>query len=191
MPERYLKTVRAETSGRFESLRDSLSDARRLLGNMGCVYAIGSFGRSEAGISSDLDLFVVVKSYKRDEYSDEPPKFRLKGTKQILLKRELIVKVEAAGISEFDGGGRFLNTHSFDSYTRYLGSQEDDYRNTLTGRMLLLLESKCLISDKSYNELIRSVVMEYFRDFESNKEKFLPSFLINDIVRMWRTFCVN
>jgi predicted nucleotidyltransferase len=158
---------------------------------MGCVYAIGSFGRLEAGPKSDLDLFVVVKSYKRDDGSDEPPKFRLTGTKQIILKRDLIVAVDAAGIPDFDGGGRFLQTHSFDSYTRYLGSQEDDFRNTLTGRMLLLLESKCLVSDKVYDELITSVVNEYFKDFEGKEDRFLPAFLINDIVRMWRTFCVN
>jgi hypothetical protein len=191
LSEIYLKSVRDDSRKRFDALRSSLYDASRLLGKMGCVYAIGSFGRLEAGSKSDLDLFVVVKSYKRDEGSDEPPKFRLPGTKQILLKRELIVAVEAAGIPDFDGGGRFLSTHSFDSYTRYLGSQEDDYCNTLTGRMLLLLESKCLVSDKVYDQLIESVINEYFKDFAGKEDRFLPAFLINDIVRMWRTFCVN
>ena len=168
MSENYLKIVREQSRDRFDALRASLLDARKLLGKMGCVYAIGSFGRLEAGPGSDLDLFVVVKSYKREEGSDEPPKFRLPGTKQILLKRELIVAVEGAGIPDFDGGGRFLKTHSFDSYTRYLGSQEDDFQNTLTGRMLLLLESKSLVSDIVYKELIISTVNEYFRDFKGN-----------------------
>lgn len=57
--------------------------------------------------------------------------------------------------------------------------------------MLLLLESKPLVSDKVYGELIESVVSAYFKDFEGKEDCFLPSFLVNDIVRMWRTFCVN
>lgn len=191
MSDSYLKQVRENSEERFGDIRTQLLEARNLLGKMGCVYATGSFGRLEAGPASDLDLFVVVKSYKRDEKSDEPPKFRLKETKQILLKRELIVAVKESGIPDFDGGGRFLQTHAFDSYTRYLGSQEDDYRNTLTGRMLLLLESKSLVSDKVYNDLVASVVAEYFKDYEGKEDCFIPAFLINDIVRMWRTFCVN
>ena len=191
MSDSYLEDVRKNSEERFGNIRSELVEARNLLGKMGCVYATGSFGRMEAGPSSDLDLFVVVKSFKRDEKSDEPPKFRLKETKQILLKRELIIVVEKSGIPDFDGGGKFLQTHAFDSYTRYLGSQEDDYRNTLTGRMLLLLESKPLVSDKVYNELVSSVVAEYFKDYKGKEHCFLPAFLINDIVRMWRTFCVN
>lgn len=97
MSNTYIGSVRDSSTARYNALRNNLVDAKNLLGKMGCVYATGSFGRLEAGPSSDLDLFVVVKSYKRDDKSDDPPKFRLRETKQILLKRELIVTVEKAG----------------------------------------------------------------------------------------------
>ncbi|MBX7461677.1 hypothetical protein [Qipengyuania huizhouensis] len=31
----------------------------------------------------------------------------------------------------------------------------------------------------------------YFADFDENQKSFMPAFLFNDILRMWRTFCVN
>ena len=30
-----------------------------------------------------------------------------------------------------------------------------------------------------------------WRDYQDNKNNFVPAFLANDILRMWRTFCVN
>jgi len=84
-----------------------------------------------------------------------------------------------------------LASHSIMSFTEWLGSNEDDYRNTLTGRMLMLLESKPLIGEKIYHETIENVVTKYFRDFAGHEDNFMPAFLINDIIRMWRTFCVN
>jgi hypothetical protein len=35
------------------------------------------------------------------------------------------------------------------------------------------------------------VIASYWRDYQGNTEKFIPAFLANDILRMWRTFCVN
>ena len=32
---------------------------------------------------------------------------------------------------------------------------------------------------------------EYFRDYEGKEDAFLPAFLVNDIVRYWRTVCLN
>ena len=65
------------------------------------------------------------------------------------------------------------------------------YRNTLTARMLMLLESKWLVGEETYNKAIEQVVEKYFRDFPNHQSEFVPAFLINDILRMWRTFCVN
>jgi hypothetical protein len=39
--------------------------------------------------------------------------------------------------------------------------------------------------------LLDEVVQAYFRDYRGNEKNFVPSFLINDILRLWRTFCVN
>ncbi|KFD27104.1 nucleotidyltransferase domain-containing protein [Sphingobium yanoikuyae] len=58
----YLKRVRTETFRRFQDLKDKLNDAEALIAGKACVYATGSFGRLEAGSSSDLDLFIVSET---------------------------------------------------------------------------------------------------------------------------------
>jgi hypothetical protein len=35
------------------------------------------------------------------------------------------------------------------------------------------------------------VIAAYWKDYPARKDEFLPAFLANDILRMWRTFCVN
>src|SRR5262245_52132623 len=35
------------------------------------------------------------------------------------------------------------------------------------------------------------VIQSYWRDFSRHKKDFMPAFLANDILRLWRTFCVN
>jgi hypothetical protein len=42
-----------------------------------------------------------------------------------------------------------------------------------------------------YWEAIDQVIEAYWGDFEDHKTDFVPAFLANDILRIWRTFCVN
>jgi hypothetical protein len=72
-----------------------------------------------------------------------------------------------------------------------LGKPEDDVNNTFTARLLLLLESRPLIGEAIYNDVIPKVVQAYCRDYPDHAGEFVPGFLANDILRMWRTFCVN
>jgi len=39
--------------------------------------------------------------------------------------------------------------------------------------------------------VISDVISAYWKDYPGRKGEFLPAFLANDILRMWRTFCVN
>src|SRR5438034_11684593 len=57
--------------------------------------------------------------------------------------------------------------------------------------MLLLLESRPLCNKTSYDQVIKSIVDEYFRDYPDHKQSFRPTFLINDILRFWKTMCLN
>jgi len=94
-------------------------------------------------------------------------------------------------IPPFSGEGRYLVHYSVDDFTTTLGTPEDDVTNTFTARLLLLLESKPLVEQEVYREIIEEVVSAYWRDYEDHKNNFLPGFLANDILRLWRTFCVN
>jgi hypothetical protein len=57
--------------------------------------------------------------------------------------------------------------------------------------MLLLLESQALLGESVYRDVLDDVIAAYWRDYEDHKANFMPAFLANDILRLWRTFCVN
>lgn len=188
MADLYLHAARSSTSERVREICANLNEIAGLVEGKACVYATGSFGRLESGAGSDLDVFIIIDEVPNDFGKQNPA---LDGIGEIKVKYKLIELVEKLGIKKFDGGGRFMAGHHIASFTEHLGSSEDDYRNTLTARMLMLLESKCLIGEGTYNKAIATVLNQYFRDFEGHEQEFMPSFLINDILRMWRTFCVN
>ena len=74
---------------------------------------------------------------------------------------------------------------------RVLGSPRDDSLNAFTARMLLLLESKPLHDQALYDRLLSRIVGFYYRDFADHADDFSPRFLINDILRFWRTLTLN
>lgn len=191
MVSSYLKQVREDSLRRFESLRADLASAEELVEGKACVYATGSFGRMEAGPYSDLDLFIVVETDQKVKNDKPVTVNRLDGIDEIRLKYRLIESVEAAKIEPFDGAGKYLEVHGINDFADRIGERDDDYLNTLTGRLLLLLESRPLLGRGVYERLLDKVIDAYFRDFGGNETDFIPAFMVNDILRMWRTFAVN
>lgn len=190
-----LEKRRAESDRRFEELRNYLTGGNsiieaKIIDEEACVYATGSFGRREAGVYSDLDVFIVGKSDGVTN-SDGVQGSLLRPLDEILVKAQLIRATRALKFPEFSGDGRYLTHYSTHQLTRTLGRPEDDVTNTLTARLLLLLESRPIIGEKVYNDVLTEVIRAYWRDYEDHKDKFMPAFLTNDILRLWRTFCVN
>lgn len=160
-----------------------MTDAENLCADKACVYATGSFARGEASQYSDLDVFIV------GEGTDEKP--ALDPLDQILVKADLIEAIRALRIPDFSGGGEYLKHHTVSELIGSLGTPEDDASNTFTARLLLLLESSPLLGEQTYRRITNGVIAAYWRDYEDHKNDFMPAFLANDILRMWRTFCVN
>ena len=44
---------------------------------------------------------------------------------------------------------------------------------------------------KSTQKVISKVIAAYWEDYYGHETEFVPAFLVNDILRLWRTFCVN
>jgi predicted nucleotidyltransferase len=174
---------RKETTDRIEILRKELTEAEKLCGRRACVYATGSFGRMEASPHSDLDLFIVGQGSPGDP--------AVRGLDEILIKADLIDATRKLCIRDFSGDGEYLRHYTIRELVDALGTPEDDVENTFTARLLLLLESFPLIGESAYHEITEEVIAAYWRDYERNKNEFMPAFLANDILRMWRTFCVN
>lgn len=181
---------RSYTKERIGTLREGLKIADELAKGKACAYATGSFGRREASRHSDLDLFILGKNDgKRGPDGREGS--LLNRLDEICIKADLIEITRSLGIPEFSGDGRYLAHYSVDELTKTLGTSNDDVTNTFTARLLLLLESKPLLEEATYSEVTSDVIAAYWRDYEDHKTDFIPAFLANDILRLWRTFCVN
>jgi hypothetical protein len=76
-----------------------------------------------------------------------------------------------------------------------IGGQSDTNRNT-TQRVLLLLESRAVGKEAAYDRIIKAVINRYLEEdnhllTEDDNSYRVPRFLLNDIVRFWRTMAVD
>ena len=186
-----LERRRTSTGERLSALRTRLADAEARAGDRACVYATGSFGRGESSTHSDLDLFIVGRDVEVATRAEKRARSQLRRLDEICIKAELIHATKSLGIPEFSGDGEYLSHYSISELIDTLGTRQDDVSNTFTARLLLLLESCPLVGEAVYRDVIEDVISAYWRDYEDRKDDFVPAFLTNDILRLWRTFCVN
>lgn len=141
------------------------------------VFVTGSLGRQEVGANSDLDFFIISLE-------------KLSKLKEIQIFSKMIEINTCLKFPELSNDGEYLKVHYIDEMLSIAGSPKDDEQNMFTERMLLFLESKCIFSDKNYDDIIEKIISMYLRDSEG-RVNFKPLFLVNDILRFWRTLCLN
>jgi len=126
--ERWLSAVRVITADRY------FADTAFT------VFVAGSMGRSEMGVRSDIDLFLISR-----RSCDESEKVQLISS---------LDKLNAnLGYPPF-GNRRFLKVYQLDDLLQKTGSPQDDNENCFTVRMLLLLESRVLANKETYSKNI-------------------------------------
>lgn len=148
-----------------------------------CIYVTGSYARGEANKYSDLDLFLL-----KDGSSENFPISKIDKT---LLDAELIIITREMNFGEFSNDGQYLEIHHIDDILEKLGCAEDDYKNYFTARMLLILESHPVFNKDLYNKMVKKIINSYFRDYHDHDKEFRPIFLVNDIMRYYKTMCLN
>ena len=150
-----------------------------------CVYVAGSLGRLETGQISDLDVFL---------FSDRPNKKEsersLTRLEEIVALSEIVQVNSELKLPAFSGDGEYFKIHEVSHLLSGTGTATDDSENLFTTRLLLLLESKCLANDALYASATEQVVEMYLRDGKGRND-YRPLFLMNDILRYWRTVCLN
>lgn len=146
-----------------------------------CIFTTGSYGRLEAGEHSDLDLFFAYEG-KGSAFSK---------ISKTLIDASIIKICREMDLPEFSGDGEYLEVHDINRLYDEMGSRNDDYYNLFTARMLLLLESRPLYNSSFYEEMLKTTVRKYYKDFNSHETNFQPAFLVNDVIRFWRTMCLN
>jgi predicted nucleotidyltransferase len=167
---------------KIEEVRDNLQQVSGLSTFSDVtVYVVGSYARMEASEYSDIDLFFLDTDESHSEIHQNA-EYLAKKVKEI---------VSSLGFPEADTISPYKTVLKLDHMTSNLGGDKDDSENHFTSRMLLLLESACLHDEAGYQKALTRILSSYFRDFPGHQETFRPVFLANDIMRYWKTLCLN
>jgi len=181
MTRDLLQERKTFASERLDELRRRIASIKHLSQQQNLsIYVTGSYGRLEAHQRSDLDLFFVSDSSQG-----------IDRTTKILTDAELIRLAQEMGFPPFSNDAQYLEIHSLLEMLEKLGSAEDDFRNLFTARMLLLLESRPVYGDEAYKRILTRIIDAYFRDYHDHTGDFRPLFLVNDVLRFWKTLCLN
>lgn len=149
------------------------------------IYITGSFARGEGTEYSDMDLFFI---FNNDIDNLQTSISRID---KILIDAELIKIVRKMNMPDFSRDGEFLKIHQVSELVGKIGSQDEDYLNLFTARLLLILESKPIYNEDTYNLVLEKTINTYYKDFHDHNKMFLPTFLTNDIIRFWKTLTLN
>ena len=166
---------------RLQEISNRVKDIPQLKDNFLCIYTTGSYGRHEASENSDLDLFFLDSNENKVTSNID----------KTLINAEVIKICRAMGLPEFSKDGGYLTIHNIHEIKNELGSPNDDYYNYFTARMLLLLESKPIYNEKLHLSCLKQIIKPYYVDFHDHSQSFKPIFLTNDIIRFWKTLCLN
>ena len=184
--DRIFRERQAESYARLTALKERLGtlDGFELDPSL-VMFCSGSFARGEASPHSDLDLFFVRAKHPTQESSSTPR------TDEYRLFGRLIEIADELGFPSFTDDCKYLKVHNLDNIVQHLGSSLDDYQNYFTVRMLLLLESRCILGSEQYLQVKETILGSYYVDYHDHELTFRPTFLINDISRFWKTLLLN
>jgi hypothetical protein len=157
------------------------------------LIVFGSLGRGEwIDWESDLDWTFLVDGQCKSGH------FEIAHDIREALKKEVRTEngKEKCRFAEPGATGTFGNMGFSHQLVHLIGGQEDTNKNT-TQRILLLLES-LPIGDRNtaHERVLRAIIARYLEEephlLDKGRRRFkVPRFLLNDIVRFWRTMAVD
>ena len=166
-----LFAARERTALRLAEMRERV--AGLALPDDAAIVLFGSWGRGELTAHSDDDWLLLVDGPLRAEHDPV-----------VAMLRDLLgAEDRKPGTQEVFGAAASAHV-----LARRIGLDEDTNRS-LTRRMLLLLESVPVAGDDAYERCWVHVLDSYLED--ATKDFRPPRFLLNDLVRYWRTICVD
>jgi hypothetical protein len=167
----HLLSARERTRVELDRRRVALEDVAFDPGV--ALVLVGSWGRHELTEGSDDDFMLLVRGTPR-----EPVRPTL----------DVIARVLGGGARKPGAEEIFGQVVFSADLAGHIGLQRDDNRN-LTRRMLLMLESLAVRGEEPFASARAEVLAGYLdasvRDYRP------PRFLLNDLVRYWRTICVD
>lgn len=166
------------------------------------ISVAGSYGRMEANPESDLDFMIICRKIEKFELikraycrmsNQRAEDFNksIYDASDVVEKLKKIVsdiaKEENIKLPKSDGA--FSSALCIEDILQHTGHFEESLI-TIAQRLLLIMESKPIFNKSFFNECIEKILNKYFADIKNERHKE-PLFLINDIIRYFRSICVN
>ena len=174
-----IERAKRHTESKLDALRSRLASME--LEKNAVVLTCGSYARREASIESDIDFFIIT--------SQPPPQsgqsFDLDTLPWVDSVRDAIneiVPIEPAA------GGAFSKVESRDAMLVNIGGEYDSNQK-ITRRMLFLLEGEWLFNADGLKQVRRQILERYIGEGMTDHQ--LALFLLNDIIRFYRTMAVD
>jgi predicted nucleotidyltransferase len=137
------------------------------------VVVTGSLGRGEATEGSDADWVLLVDGPSNPDHA--------------LIAREIERRIREVVPKEVGPTKTFGEIVASHEMVHYIAGPTDSNEN-LTRRILLLSESRALTNPLVRERVIRNVLARYvIHDRSVRTRQTVPHFLLNDVVRYWRT----
>lgn len=149
------------------------------------LVVFGSIARNECSKKSDVDWTLLIDGQTRPE--------------QYTFGQLIADKFEKAELQEPGSSGMFGQITFGHDLIHYIGGEDDTNHNT-SRRILMLLESDKIVfgSDTNvgtaYDRVLRGILNQYVQNdssYRSTSKNNVPRFLLNDVIRFWRTMCVD
>jgi predicted nucleotidyltransferase len=139
------------------------------------IVVTGSLGRGEASDKSDVDWILLVDGLSNPDHGP--------------VRQKIAKRIAELGFKEPGRTGTFGNLVTGHELVHYIAGSRDTNEN-LTRRILLLSESRALTGEVVRERVIGNVLARYVIYDPSVRRvgtHTIPLFLVNDVVRYWRT----
>jgi hypothetical protein len=173
----HIRAAQDEARTRVKELRTLIATLKPPANTS--VVGFGSLAREEWTSGSDLDWTLLIDG------PTDMAHFGVTTDVESLLKKH--------AFAEPGPTGTFGTMSSSHQLVHEIGGLEDTNQN-ITRRILLLLESVSLSDEITHERVIRAILERYVvgDPATTSAAKFhAPLFLLNDIVRFWRTLAVD
>lgn len=185
----YIINARKISDDNIKKIKDAVSKGGiSPFGNDMDLVVFGSIARGECTSKSDVDWTLLMDGQSNPRCDS--------------IALDIKEKIRNTDLYDPGTSGMFGQT-SFSNELIYNIGGEEDKNHNLSRRLLLLLESERISADHSedstgtaYSRVVGGILDRYLSHdsaFHSNhgKEDNIPRFLLNDVVRFWRTMCVD
>lgn len=149
------------------------------------LVVFGSIARQECTSGSDVDWTLLVDGQADSEH--------------LRIAQFIEGALDGAKLATPGTTGMFGQITFSHDLIHYVGG-EDDTNHNLSRRILLLLESSRISINNTqrgtaYDRIISGIIQQYIDNdsgfIAGRKNDGVPRYLLNDIVRFWRTMCVD